>query len=99
MNKEERKQVRRADTLIVEEDWTGIAFNTGCIWRPVSKNAWRFSDRRVIKAVAKQTAKAFKKNADGSFRYCAEKRVSARKHLAEVIFNRADACLVEMIKR
>ena len=99
MRNEERKQILKANILIVERNWTGIAFNMGCIWKPISKNAWRWSDRRVIKAVAKQTAKAFKKNADGSFRYCAKIRSSARKYLAEVIFNRADACLVKMMER
>lgn len=99
MNKEYRKQIRAANKIISREERVGVAYNMGCIWKPVSKNAWRLSDRRVIKAVAKQTAKAFRKNADGTFRFCAKVRAEARRYLAEVIFNRADACLVKMMER
>lgn len=99
MKKEIRREIRRADKIIVEGDWAGSAFcQHGWVWRPTSRNAWRISDRRAIKAAAKEAVKAFARNADGSFRRCGKVRADARMNLARVIFERADACMCAMLE-
>ena len=99
MKKVIRREIRRADKIIVENDWMGVAYlHYGLLWRPTSRNAWRISDRRAIKAAAKDAVKAFAKNADGTFRRCAKVRAEARMRLARVIFERADICMGVMLE-
>lgn len=99
MKKEIRREIRRANKVIVRDDWAGVAYlHYGWLWRPTSWNAWRISDRRAIKAAAKEAVKAFARNADGSFRRCGKVRADARMNLARVIFERADACMCAMLE-
>lgn len=99
MKKEIRREIRRADKIIVENDWLGVAYLLyGRIQHPTSRNAWRISDRRAIKAAAKDAVKAFAKNADGTLRRCEKVRDEASMRLARVIFERADICMGLMLE-
>lgn len=99
MKKEIKFQIWLADKFITENNWAGVAFCWyGWTSRPISRNAWRRSDKRAIIAEAKKTAKAFSKNPDGTYRRCGKVREDARLRLAIVIYERADACMCAMLK-
>lgn len=98
MNREMRKQIKAANHLIVTNDWFGEAFSVyGLVTPPQSREIWKLSDKRKVRAAAKVAAKAFAKNKDGTFRRCGKVRAKARNALAEVICELADKALVEML--
>lgn len=99
MKKEIKRQIKAANRLIVTNDWGGDAYLIyGWVTRPLSREIWKLSDKRKVRAAAKVAVKAFARNSDGSFRRCGKVRAAARNSLAEVIFRLADKALVEMLE-
>ena len=87
MKKDLKKQIKAAFRLIAAGYKSGDCASRYGGWyyrlddrRYIDRRGWK-----VIRAAARQAVKAFKKNANGTFRRCAAVRVAARQAVIDAI--------------